>query len=89
MRISLYGKEKCKNCKDAEDKLKRLRVEYTKLDFDELKNDPRLADDRDSLREAGVQWAFGNEFIPVFVIDGKGMSYTEAMKLIKTWRKNG
>jgi len=82
--VIMYGKTGCKNCDDAEDKLKRLGVEYEKRDFDKLSNDPpQDTEQRAELREAGIAWSMGGGFLPVFVVGGVGMSYPQAMKKIK------
>ena len=70
--------------------LKKMNIDYIKHDFTKLRDDPpeRETELRGLLREAGVAWAMGNEFLPIFVIDGIGMSYPEAMKHIKKYKKN-
>ena len=84
MSVDMYGKKGCAKCDSAEDKLKRLGVKYTKHDLEaERDNPPRDKDQRAKLVQAGVAWAWGKETLPVFVVDGVGMSYPEAMKRLK------
>jgi hypothetical protein len=84
----MYGKEGCVNCERAEDKLKRLGIEYSKVDLQSIKDGTTPIPDHDTrarleLVEAGIQWAEGGEFLPVFVVDGVGVSYPAAMGLAK------
>ena len=88
MKIVLFGKKGCGKCDSAEDKLKRMKLQYHKRDYEALTNDPvpwskAAGVERWELIEAGVIWALGDGDMPIFVIDGHGYSYPQAMKLLK------
>jgi len=88
VKIVLFGKKGCGKCESAEEKLKRMKLLYHKRDYEVLTNDPvpwskAAGVERMELIEAGVVWAWDDGDFPIFVIDGKGMSYPQAMKLIK------
>jgi len=87
MRVIMYGKPDCKNCDAAEAKLQKMGIDYIKHNLQELQQGVSLPDKGTrpwkELVAAGVQWALGDEFIPVFVIDGEPVSYPAAMKACK------
>jgi len=77
LKIIMYGKKGCGKCDAAESKLKKFGVPYCKKEMQSVTS----VEDKNI--EALVQWAWDNETLPVFVIDGVGMSYPKAMRRIK------
>jgi len=87
MQIVLYGKKNCGLCASAEDKLKRMKLEYEKHDI-EYYGMPHEGWRTDRSIDVMAMHCLINQQIPMLVVDGKPYSYTAAMRVIKAARKN-
>jgi len=79
--IKLYGKPGCGKCESAEDKVQRLGFTYSKGSIEDVVSG--LVRDTEAL----TQYAMQDGDLPVFVINGQGYTYPEAMKWMKNFKK--
>ena len=84
MRVNVYGKldGSCKLCEAAKDKLKMLNVKFTSF---ELSHYAALHDGWRSDESVEVLACYSDiNTYPVITINGKAMSYPEAIKRLKS-----
>ena len=87
MDVELYGKKDCGLCASAEDKLKRMKVPYTKYDIDYF-SDLHEGWREDQSTTVMAHHCLINQQIPMLIVNGKAYNYTGAMKAIKEARKH-
>ncbi len=82
MKIEVYGKEGCKICASAKDKLKRMGLPFTEHSLAE-KTALHEGWRTDNTIDVMVKHVALNLGMPVILIDGKAFSYPEAMRKLR------
>ena len=81
MIVKLYGKDNCKKCDAAKDKLAKMKIKY---EYHDALVHSELHDGWRENHSVEFKAVYSHtETLPVLVIDGKGYSYNEAMKELK------
>ena len=82
MDVKVYGKKDCGLCAAAEDKLKRMNIDYEKHDIAEAST-PHEGWREDGSIEVQALHCQINMMIPMIVIDQRSYNYTSAMRELK------
>ena len=78
MPIVVYGREGCRFCVSAKEKLELLSCPYTYVDIEAPGDEWR-----DNGAAAALAWYQLHGKLPIIVIDKAFLTYPEAMKLLK------
>jgi glutaredoxin len=80
--VELYGKPGCGLCQAAEEKLRRLGVEYVKHDVAPFLSEHEGWRDDDSVAVSSAYYMLDGK-LPILRIDGEFFSYPQAMRRLK------
>ena len=81
--IEVYGKKGCGKCEAAKDKLSRMGFDYKTIDLE----DPFPSGWRSNNTTSAMAQYLVDGTLPIIAIDNEVLSYPQAMKKLKSLRR--